>query len=274
MAESPFISMSASEEHGVATTISMVPSAPEWIARQNEQEIMSLSWGWYSGTATVSREQVEVVLKRLAFVKKGIVGLVLVAALTVLVWMVGDSQQTFLSITIIVSFVLYLCAVIYGRILTNQLADMFSRGVLGKDTNHMMSDEGKEEQIEVTLHGFAQWTPRQTSEEILSVEGWTEEELTVLGPLLQKRKIATYFMTGAIVVFLIYIYLPIVVPRVHEWEYGDYSEVVMWVMFAIQITVNTAFIVMLCWIQQLSGRVEQMFVHRFMEPVTGPREVV
>jgi hypothetical protein len=95
---------------------------------------------------------------------------------------------------------------------------MFSRGVLGKHANHMMSDKGKEEQIQVTLHRFVQWTPRQTPEEILSTEGWTEEGLTVLGPLLQNKKISTYFMNGALLALLLYIFLPITPPRLHEWR--------------------------------------------------------
>jgi hypothetical protein len=278
MAEIPFISMSAAtEKHGVSfppphtTTITMVPSGPEWITRQNKAETMSLSWGWSDGTATVSREQVDVLLKRLALVNKGIIGLIFVAALSLFVWILDGSPKTisFLSITLIVSLLLYICAYTYGRILTSQLTDMFSRGVLGKHTNHMMSDKGKEERIQVTLHNFVQWTPRQTPEEILSVEGWTEEDLTVLGPLLQRKKVEKYLRNGAMLAFLVYIYLPIIFPRVHEWEYGDHSETVMWVMFAIQILMNTAFIVLICRVQKLNGRVDQMFVHRFMQPVSG-----
>jgi hypothetical protein len=200
----------------------------------------------------------------------------LVAAFTLLVWILDDSRKTvsFLSITLIVSLLLYLCAVVYGRILTSELADMFARGVLGKQH---MSDKGKEEeQIQVTLHRLVQWTPRQNPEEILSMEGWTEEELTILGPLLQRKKVATYVMNGALLGFLVYIYLPIIFPMIHEWVYGgDRSEAVMWVMLAIQMSLNIAFLVMIYWIQQLSGRVELMFVHRFMPPVvSGPRREV
>jgi hypothetical protein len=67
------------------------------------------------------------------------------------------------------------------------------------------------------------------------VEGRTEEELMILGPLLQRKKVATYFMNGALLGFLVYIYLPLILSMVHEWVYGgDRSEAVMWVMFAIQ----------------------------------------
>jgi hypothetical protein len=320
MAESPFISMSAAEEqYGVSlphttTTISMVPSGPEWIARQSQQEIMSLSWGWSadgstSSTTGVSREQVLALLKRVAFVKKGILGFVFVAAFTLLVWILDDSRNTvsFLSITLIVSLLLYICAEIYRRILISQLSDMFSRGVLlgGKqhtttNNNHsssMMSnnrqgrwrrsglritkryEKGKEEQhIQVTLQNHVPWTPRQTPEEILSVEGWTDEDLTVLGPLLQKQKVGSYFLNGALLAFLVYIYLPIMFPRVHEWEYGaDRSEAVLWAMFGIQTMLTIGILYGIYWIRTLSGpRVEQMFVRRFMmQPVvSGPPQVV
>jgi hypothetical protein len=279
MAESPFIYMSASsmsateatemtEDTGFSlfphdATISMVPSGPEWIARQNQQEIMSLSWGWSDGTATVSREQVDALSKRVAFVKKGMLGLVLVAVCTLLfcsVWILDDSPMTvpFLSITLIVSFLLYICADVYGRRLTSQLADMFSRGVLGKDTNHMMSDKGKEEQIQVTVHRFVQWTPRQTLEEILSVEGWTEEDLTVLRPLVQEKKVSTYLTNGALLAFLLWIFLPIIFPRLHEWQSATYMLVCNMLIFAF------------CWTGVLNGRVEQMFASRFMPPLSGP----
>jgi hypothetical protein len=238
----------------------MVPSGPEWIARQNQQEIMSLSWGWSDGTATVSREQVDALLKRVAFAKKRILCLVFVAAFTLLVWK-GDTRRTFsfLSITLIVSLLLCIRAVIYGRILESQLTDMFSRGVLGKHTNHMMSeDKGKEEQIQVTVHRFVQWTPRQTLEEILSVEGWTEEDLTVLRPLLQEKKVSTYLTNGALLAFLLWIFLPIIFPRLHEWQSATYMLVCNMLIFAF------------CWTGVLNGRVEQVFASRFMPPLSGP----
>jgi hypothetical protein len=269
--ESPFISMSAAEEHGIslphATTISMVPSGPEWIARQNQQEIMSLSWGWNDGTATVSREQVDVLLKRVAFAKKVIFSLVFMAAFSLFLWILDEESRrtiSYRSIQLIVSLLLCISAVIYGRILTSQLTDMFSRGVLGKHTNHVMSGEGKEEQIQVTPYRFVQWTPRQTPEEILSVEGWTEEDLTVLGPLLQRLKVSTYFTIGAALAFLLYIiFLPIISPRVHECEY-DCSEAVIWARIAFYMLVSIVPFAFGYFTQALNGRVEQMFASRFM----------
>jgi hypothetical protein len=272
--ESPFIL--PSREHGVnfphhaSTTISMVPSGPEWIARQNQQEIMSLSWGWSDGTATVSREQVDALLKRVAFGKKRILGLVFVAAFTYLLWIMEDGPHGAVRIASIVSLLLCISAFIYWRILsTSQLSDMFSRGVLNKHTNHMMSeDKGKEAQIQVTVNRFVQWTPRQTPEEILSVEGWTEEDLTLLGPLLQRKKVHTYFTNGALLALLVYIFLPIISPRYHEWRFGDdRSEAVVRVICIIQMLVATYFIF---WTRELNRRVEQMFASRFMHLLSGP----
>jgi hypothetical protein len=53
-----------------------------------------------------------------------------------------------------------------------------------------------------------------------------------------------------------------------EWEYGDHSGTVMWV-FAIQMLMYTVFFVLGCRVDQLNDRVDQMFVHRFMQPVSG-----
>jgi hypothetical protein len=247
----------------------MVPSGPEWIARQNQQEIMSLSWGWSDGTATVSREQVDALLKRVASVKKGMHRLFFVAFFTLMVWTLNGYRWvvSFLSITLIVPLLLYISALIYGRILESQLIDMFSRGVLGKHTDHMMSeDKGKEEQIQVTVHRFVQWTPRQTLEEILSVEGWTEEDLTVLGPLLQRKKVPTYLINGMplalVVCLLLYISLSIISPRLHEWVH-DRSEAVMWVMLAVYMLLSIMLIYARDLTLELNGRVEQMFASRF-----------
>lgn len=250
---------SIGSQRSTTTTVLVVPRGPDWIVRQTHAELRSLE-GW-----NIPPEKLDDWLVRWKVTKRFLLAVMLLTLMLVLFSFENYNTTAWYvcAAILLVAGVLGIAAYCF---VSGYLKRVFSESFL----TSMDPGDKSRQPIRVTFQNYMSWASRQTPDEILSVQGWTEDDLAVLMPLLSRKTIVEYCRHLFEVLFIAVLWLPILLlSTAVSGEEGEY-EARLWLFFT-QMLVIVAYTVFVCWSIQLKGRVEQLFLRRFVQQ---PRSVV